>query len=56
MTEITPLQAKLEIIAANIGKLGLISAVITVLVMFIRFWIEGWIHGLDWKNEVGFYL
>ena len=38
--EMTPLQEKLEAIATDIGKLGMVSAYITVMVLFIRFWIE----------------
>ncbi len=38
--EDTPLQEKLEAIATDIGYLGMISAAITVAVLFIRFFIE----------------
>ena len=39
-TETTPLQEKLEQIARDIGKFGLISAVLIVLILLIRFTIE----------------
>ena len=38
--EDTPLQEKLEAIATDIGYLGMISAAITVSVLFLRFFIE----------------
>jgi len=38
--EETPLQMKLEAIAEDIGYLGMYSAAITVLVLFVRFFIE----------------
>lgn len=54
--EQTPLQIKLEEIATDIGKLGMIAAAITVLVLFIRFFVEQGIEGFDWKSDVGSYL
>lgn len=36
----TPLQAKLEKLAGDIGKLGLIAAVIVVMIVYLRFIIE----------------
>jgi len=36
----TPLQEKLEIIAEDIGKFGLVSAIITLVVLLIRFVID----------------
>ena len=39
-TEITPLQQKLETVARDIGKFGLTSAIITLLVLLIRFIID----------------
>lgn len=38
--EVTPLQEKLEAIAMDIGNMGLKSAIVIVLVLFIRFGIE----------------
>ena len=38
--EETPLQMKLETIAEDIGYLGMFAATLTVLVLFIRFFIE----------------
>lgn len=54
--EQTPLQEKLETIATDIGKLGMISATITVLVLFIRFFIEQGIEGYDWGDNIGDYI
>ncbi len=54
--EMTPLQEKLEAIATDIGKLGMVSAYITVMVLFIRFWIEQGIDGYKWSDNVGTYL
>ena len=39
-TEVTPLQQKLETIARDIGKFGLISAVLTFIVLMIRFLVD----------------
>ena len=46
----TPLQEKLEAIATDIGKLGMVSAYITVMVLYIRFWIEQGIAGYNWSE------
>lgn len=54
--ELTPLQEKLEAIANDIGKLGLYSAIITVLVLFLRFFIETGIQGYNWGSDTGDYL
>ena len=54
--EDTPLQEKLEAIATDIGYLGMISAAITVSVLFIRFFIEQGMQGFDWANNIGTYL
>jgi magnesium-transporting ATPase (P-type) len=54
--EQTPLQEKLDKIATDIGKLGMISASITVFVLFARFFIETGIQGYDWGNDVGDYI
>jgi len=52
----TPLQEKLEAIATDIGKLGMVAAYITVMVLFVRFWIEQGVEGYDWGSNVGTYL
>ena len=52
----TPLQEKLEAIATDIGKLGMVCAYITVMVLFIRFWIEKCMEGYDWSENIGEYL
>eukprot|EP00117_Sycon_ciliatum_P050124 scpid90314/ scgid35423/ Calcium-transporting ATPase 4, plasma membrane-type; Ca(2+)-ATPase isoform 4 len=54
--EQTPLQIKLDTIATDIGKLGMISAAITVFVLFVRFFVETGIEGFDWGGEIGTYL
>ena len=54
--EMTPLQEKLEAIATDIGKLGMVCAYITVMVLFIRFWIEKCMEGYDWSENIGTYL
>lgn len=46
----TPLQMKLEAIAEDIGKFGLISAIIIVIVLIIRFGIERGLNK-DWENK-----
>ena len=38
--EVTPLQSKLEVIATDIGRLGMYCALITIHVLFLRFFIE----------------
>lgn len=40
----TPLQAKLDVIAADIGKLGMYAAILTVHSLILRFMIEGMIR------------
>ncbi len=52
----TPLQEKLEAIATDIGKLGMVCAYITVMVLFIRFWIEKCMEGYEWSDNIGTYL
>lgn len=54
--EKTPLQNKLETIASDIGKLGMACAIITVLVLFIRFFIEQGIKGYNWEDNIGDYI
>lgn len=54
--EMTPLQEKLEQIANDIGLLGTYAAAITVIVLFIRFFIEQGMVGYDWENHLGDYL
>ena len=52
----TPLQEKLEKIAKDIGKVGMIAAGITLFVLFARFFIETGIKGFDWSGQTGTYL
>ena len=47
----TPLQMKLETIARDIGQFGLISAVFTVVFMFIRFGIDLSRSSQGWDSE-----
>ena len=56
--EPTPLQMKLEKIATDVGKVGVISAAITVVVLFLRFFIENGIKdaGYQWSDKIGEYL
>lgn len=54
--EDTPLQEKLEAIATDIGYLGMISAAITVAVLFARFFIEQGMIGFNWSENLGMYL
>ena len=51
--ESTPLQQKLEAIARDIGKMGLIAAVLTVVILFIRLFIEESKKsgGFSWQNS-----
>ena len=42
--ETTPLQEKLEAIGADIGKVGMYVAVLTVSVLYLRFFIERFIR------------
>lgn len=46
----TPLQAKLEILAEDIGKFGLYSAIIILVVLLIRFGVEKIIHK-NWDSS-----
>ena len=43
--EATPLQQKLETIARDIGKFGLVSAILTVAILIVRFIIDRSIEG-----------
>ena len=54
--EMTPLQEKLEQIANDIGLLGTYAASITVIVLFIRFFIEQGMIGFNWSENIGDYL
>ena len=48
--ETTPLQEKLEAIGSDIGKLGMYCALLTIHVLFLRFFIEKFI-----KRELDLY-
>jgi len=39
-TEVTPLQQKLETVAESIGKFGLISAILVLIILLIRFLVD----------------
>lgn len=55
--EATPLQEKLEAIASDIGKLGMYAALLTVHVLYLRFFIEAFIdRGMDFKENSSEYL
>lgn len=60
--ECTPLQMKLETIARDIGQFGLISAIFTVVFMFIRFGIDlsrssqGWDSTRHPGELVGYFI
>jgi magnesium-transporting ATPase (P-type) len=54
--EATPLQNKLNKIATDIGYIGMISAAITLFVLFTRFFIETGIEGYHWADDIGDYL
>eukprot|EP00343_Euplotes_focardii_P007905 CAMPEP_0205819478 /NCGR_PEP_ID=MMETSP0206-20130828/1867_1 /ASSEMBLY_ACC=CAM_ASM_000279 /TAXON_ID=36767 /ORGANISM="Euplotes focardii, Strain TN1" /LENGTH=1118 /DNA_ID=CAMNT_0053113125 /DNA_START=29 /DNA_END=3385 /DNA_ORIENTATION=+ len=54
--ETTPLQDKLDVIATDIGKLGMVAAAITVFVLFARFFIEEGIDGYEWGDKIGDYI
>ena len=54
--EMTPLQEKLEAIATDIGKLGMISAYITIMVLFVRFWIDHSMESYNWSDNAGTYV
>lgn len=50
-TESTPLQEKLEHLARAIGKFGLISAILILTVLLIRFAVERIKHDNFYKEE-----
>ena len=52
--ESTPLQQKLEHLARGIGKFGLVSAVLILIVLFLRFLIERGADDWKWDNEEHF--
>lgn len=57
----TPLQQKLEHIANDIGNMGLVSAIVIVLVLMIRFAIERgteneWDHSHHWAEMIKFLI
>lgn len=49
-SEVTPLQGKLEKIATDIGKFGMVSSIITFLVLLIRFLADRGRNG-DWSDK-----
>ena len=57
--EVTPLQMKLEKIATDIGKLGMYCALLTIHVLFLRFFIEKFIkreldlYGSEERDKLG---
>ncbi len=60
-TEGTPLQMKLEKIAEDIGKFGLISAILIVIVLLVRFAIEKgisrqWNTGQDLSEILNYFI
>lgn len=54
----TPLQEKLNVIAENIGKFGILCAIGTVGILFLRFTIDiiGTKGSFDFSQNIGFYL
>jgi hypothetical protein len=46
----TPLQSKLDIVAKDIGKFGLYSAIVIVLILLVRFAVE---KGISQHWETG---
>lgn len=50
---LTPLQKKLEGVADFIGKIGFYTAVFTVAVLFIRYFISRFVHGGWLSSDVG---
>ncbi len=65
--EITPLQQKLEAIARDIGKFGLSSSLLILIVLLTRFTIERttadgtkedpkWNSSEHWKELLGFFI
>lgn len=57
----TPLQMKLEKIAEDIGKFGLYSAIIIVVILLIRFAVEKgvskqWDNTQDWATLLNFFI
>ncbi len=55
-SEQTPLQAKLDILAEQIGRLGLYSAVSTVIILVIKYFIVLWIYQLPFVPRAAFSL
>jgi Ca2+-transporting ATPase len=55
-SEQTPLQAKLDILAEQIGRLGLYSAVSTVIILVIKYFIVLWIYKLPFVPRAAFSL
>lgn len=51
--EMTPLQEKLEAIATDIGKMGMLAAYITLVVLFIRFFVENMQDSYNWNEMAG---
>lgn len=51
-TEPTPLQEKLEVIATDIGKLGMYAALLTMHVLYLRFFGEAFNdRGMDFNED-----
>jgi magnesium-transporting ATPase (P-type) len=58
---LTPLQAKLEKLASDIGKFGLYSAIIIVLILLIRFTIErvkehSWVTSIHLPELLNYFI
>jgi len=53
--ETTPLQRKLEKIASDIGMLGMFCALLTIHILFLRFFIEKFIAGHSGKHILDLY-
>jgi len=50
--EETPLQKKLDQIATDIGKIGMYAALLTMHVLFIRFFVEAFVaRNMDFMDE-----
>ena len=59
--EATPLQEKLEKIARDIGKFGLVSAILVVSILCLRFLIDRttqgeWDKDKHWKELLDFFI
>ena len=52
----TPLKEKLEVMANDIGKFAIYGSILIICILMLRFFIQKFIYGFNWKEHTGDYI